>query len=91
MEKLKIAEPAWNMSRRDEFPLSPKSPATNKHKRYNGIPIRRAGGKAPATAHILERFPDKPETMNSPLVCGKAVEMAVARKPSVEAAAYDVF
>ena len=72
-----MAEPAWDMTQRDEFPLSLNSPATNNHKLYNGIPIRCAGGKAPATAHILERLPDKPETMNPPFVCGKTALRAI--------------
>ena len=82
MEKLKMAKPVWDETRRDEFPRSLKSPATNKHKRYNGTPIHCAGEKALATARIFERFLDKPKTMASSFVCGKGVEMAPRENPA---------
>ena len=79
-----MTKTVWDETWRDEFPRSLKSPATNKHTRYKGIPICCTGGKNLAAAHILERFPDKLETMASPFVCGKAMEMALQGKPALK-------
>lgn len=75
---------------RNAFLRSLKS-STSKYKRYNGLPIRYAGGKTLAVGHIFEHFPDNLKTMASPFIGGGAVEIAAARELGIEVFAYDVF
>lgn len=64
---------------------------TEKYKRYNGLPLRYAGGKSLGVGYILEHFPDGIKTMASPFIGGGSVEIAASRELGINVQGYDVF
>ena len=63
----------------------------NKYARYNGLPLRYAGGKSLAVGHIVEQLPDRLERLVSPFFGGGSVEIACANELGVKVRGYDVF
>lgn len=66
------------------------SPGKLQYKRYQGSPLRYAGGKSLAVGYILEQFPRELRCLVSPFVGGASVEVACANS-GVAVKAYDVF
>ena len=91
-----VAEPplAWErdaVSRKREFLASMKGRGRFPYRRYNGLPLRYAGGKSLAVGYVLERLPAGLESLVSPFFGGGAVEIACARELGIRVCAYDVF
>ena len=59
--------------------------------RYNGLPLRYAGGKSLAVGYVVEQLPDKLERLVSPFIGGGSVEIACARELGIGVQGYDVF
>ena len=76
---------------RTNFLTTLQSATSAKYKRYNGLPLRYAGGKSLAVGHIIQHFPDNLERLVSPFIGGGAVEVACARELGIQVQAYDVF
>lgn len=68
---------------------SPSKP--NSYKRYQGTPLRYAGGKTLAVGFIIEKLPDKMGKLVSPFFGGGSVEIAVANELDVPVVGYDIF
>ena len=62
-----------------------------KYGRYNGLPLRYAGGKSLAVGHVIENIPDGLTRLVSPFVGGASVEIACAKELGMSVQAYDVF
>lgn len=62
-----------------------------KYSRYNGLPLRYAGGKSLAVGHIIENMPAGINCMVSPFVGGGSVEIACAKELGLRVKGYDVF
>ena len=79
-------------SERQEF-LRGLESKTGRHRysRYNGLPLRYAGGKSRAVGFILEHIPEDVTRMVSPFFGGGAVEIACAREFDIEVQGFDVF
>jgi len=78
--------------RKNAFLNSLTSPTgKTKYKRYNGAPIRYAGGKSLAVGFIVELLPDKLERLVSPFLGGGSVEVACAVELNLPVVAYDIF
>ena len=78
--------------RKNAFLKSLTSPTgKTKYKRYNGAPIRYAGGKSLAVGFIVELLPDKLERLISPFLGGGSVEVACAVELNLPVVAYDIF
>ncbi len=78
--------------RKNAFLNSLTSPTgKTKYKRYNGAPIRYAGGKSLAVGFIVELLPDKLERLISPFLGGGSVEVACAVELNLPVVAYDIF
>lgn len=90
------AKPATRTSqrrqaKREEFLERLKSKGRYLYSRYNGIPLRYAGGKSLAVGHIIENLPDGVTRMASPFMGGGSVEIACARELGIQVHSYDVF
>ena len=59
--------------------------------RYNGLPLRYAGGKSLAVGHVVEHLPAGLTRLVSPFVGGASVEIACARELGIQVKGYDVF
>ena len=62
-----------------------------RYKRYNGLPLRYAGGKSLAVGHIIEHLPDGVDRLVSPFFGGGSVEIACAKELGIHVQGYDVF
>lgn len=62
-----------------------------KYKRYNGSPLRYAGGKSLAVGHIVELLPKDLKRVVSPFIGGGSVEVAIAKELNISVIAYDIF
>ncbi|MBC6444524.1 MAG: DNA adenine methylase [Alphaproteobacteria bacterium GM202ARS2] len=62
-----------------------------RYRRYQGLPLRYAGGKSLAVGHVVEHIPDDVESLVSPFMGGGAVEIACAQELGLRVQAYDVF
>lgn len=62
-----------------------------KYKRYNGLPLRYAGGKSLAVGFVLEHIPADTRRLMSPFIGGGAVEIACARELGIDVVGYDIF
>ena len=78
-------------SRKSDFLASLRSSGRYKYSRYNGLPLRYAGGKSLAVGHIVEQIPSDVGRLVSPFVGGASVEIACARELGIEVIAYDLF
>ena len=63
----------------------------HKYRRYDGLPLRYAGGKSLAVGHVIEHLPDGLESIVSPFFGGGSVEIACARELGLPVRGYDVF
>ena len=79
------------LSPREILLMSLKSNGQHKYSRYNGLPLRYAGGKSLAVGHILEHIPDNIDRLVSPFFGGGSVEIACAKELGVQVLGYDVF
>ena len=103
MERVALAEPrpAYKPLRgqtaldgrgtRDAFLASLRSAGRYKYGRYNGLPLRYAGGKSLAVGHVVENLPSRLSRVVSPFIGGGSVEIACARELGVPVQGYDVF
>ena len=62
-----------------------------KYARYNGLPLRYAGGKSLGVGHITEYIPGELDRLMSPFIGGGSVEIACAKELGIQVQAYDVF
>ena len=76
---------------RDAFLASLRSAGRYKYGRYNGLPLRYAGGKSLAVGHVVENLPSRLSRVVSPFIGGGSVEIACARELGVPVQGYDVF
>ena len=86
-----ISPGAGFSSAREEFLSSLPSNGKYKYKRYNGLPLRYAGGKSLAVGHIVENLPDHISCLVSPFFGGGSVEIACAKELGINVRGYDVF
>jgi Site-specific DNA methylase len=69
-----------------------KSPTgKQKYKRYNGTPLRYAGGKTLAVGLIVELLPNNLERIISPFFGGGSFEIACAKELDLEVKGFDIF
>lgn len=68
-----------------------KSKGKFKYTRYNGLPLRYAGGKSLGVGHIIEHIPDGLDKLMSPFMGGGSIEIACAKELGVQVRGYDVF
>lgn len=78
-------------ARKKDFLTNLKSNGRYKYSRYNGLPLRYAGGKSLAVGHIVEHLPDGLDKLVSPFVGGASVEIACALELGIQVQAYDIF
>ena len=62
-----------------------------KYSRYNGLPLRYAGGKSRAVGHIIEHIPDNVKVLASPFFGGGSIEIACAKELGIKVHGYDIF
>ncbi len=75
----------------DEFLARLKSQGRYRYSRYNGLPLRYAGGKSLAVGHIIENLPRNVNRIVSPFFGGGSVEIACANELDIQVQGYDVF
>ena len=63
----------------------------HQYRRYDGLPLRYAGGKSLAVGHVIEHLPDGLNNIVSPFFGGGSVEIACARELSIPVRGFDVF
>ena len=80
-----------DLSPRAAFLGQLKGRGQHRYARYNGLPLRYAGGKSLAVGHILEYLPDGLPRLVSPFFGGGAVEIACAKELGIPVQGYDVF
>ena len=68
-----------------------RRPGRRGYSRYNGLPLRYAGGKSLAVGYVVEQLPANLTKLVSPFVGGASVEIACARELGIEVEAYDIF
>lgn len=78
-------------SLKDAFLRFMRSSGQYEYKRYNGLPLRYAGGKSLAVGHVIEHLPDNINRLVSPFFGGGSVEIACARELGIEVQGYDLF
>ena len=76
---------------RQSFLDSLKNNGNRKYSRYNGLPLRYAGGKSLAVGHVIEHMPDGLDKLVSPFIGGGSVEIACAKELGLKVQGYDVF
>lgn len=76
---------------KDYFLNKLKSKGKFKYTRYNGLPLRYAGGKSLGVGHIIEHIPDGLDILMSPFIGGGSVEVACAKELGIQVRAYDIF
>ena len=80
-----------DLSVKDCFLNKLKSKGKFKYTRYNGLPLRYAGGKSLGVGHIIEHIPDGLDKFMSPFIGGGSVEVACAKALGIQVRAYDIF
>lgn len=84
--------PLWpELSPREQFLRRLRGRGRRRYARYNGLPLRYAGGKSRAVGYIVEQFPDQLERLVAPFIGGAAVEIAAAKELGLPVQGYDVF
>lgn len=71
--------------------LVSKSQSKYHYKRYNGLPLRYAGGKSLAVGHVIENIPHYATRIMSPFIGGGSVEIACAKELGIAVTSYDIF
>ena len=79
------------ISAKDLFLDSLRSKGKYKYARYNGLPLRYAGGKSLGVGHIVEHIPGGLDRLMSPFIGGGSVEIACAKELGIQVRAYDIF
>lgn len=79
------------ISRREHLLSRLRSSGRYRFSRYNGLPLRYAGGKSLAVGHVIEQLPDGLERLVSPFFGGGSVEIACAKELGVKVRGYDIF
>ena len=64
---------AEKISNKDRLLSQLVSRGKHKYKRYNGLPLRYAGGKSLGVGHIVENIPSNITTLVSPFFGGGSV------------------
>ena len=64
---------------------------SRRYRRYNGLPLRYAGGKSLAVGYVVEQLPDNLERLVSPFFGGGSVEIASAKELGIAVTGYDIF
>ncbi len=67
------------------------SQGQHKYSRYNGLPLRYAGGKSLGVGHIIEHIPNGLTKLVSPFFGGGSVEIACAMEMGMSIKGYDIF
>ena len=67
------------------------SKGQHKYSRYNGLPLRYAGGKSLGVGHIIEHIPNNITKLVSPFFGGGSVEIACAKELGLSVKGYDIF
>jgi DNA adenine methylase len=89
MSKIKLIDIT---ERKKDFLNRYRSPSKlNSYKRYQGTPLRYAGGKTLAVGFVIEKLPNKIGRLASPFFGGGSVEIAVANELSIPVIGYDIF
>lgn len=78
-------------NRKDIFLNSMHSKSQYKYKPYKGLPLRYAGGKSRAVAHIIEHIPPDIPNLVSPFFGGGSVEIVCNRELGIAVQGYDIF
>ena len=68
-----------------------RSKGKHKYTRYNGLPLRYAGGKSLGVGHIVEHIPEGVSKLMSPFLGGGSVEIACAKELGIQVRGYDIF
>lgn len=76
---------------KDYFLDKLKSKGKFKYTRYNGLPLRYAGGKSLGVGHIIEHIPNGIDKLMSPFMGGGSVEVACAKELGIQVRGYDIF
>ena len=76
---------------KDYFLNKLKSKGKFKYTRYNGLPLRYAGGKSLGVGHIVEHIPDGLDRLMSPFMGGGSIEIACAKELGIQVQGYDIF
>ena len=79
------------LSPRDLFLGQLRRQGKYRYSRYNGLPLRYAGGKSLAVGHVVEHLPAGLTRLVSPFVGGASVEIACARELGIQVKGYDIF
>jgi len=61
------------------------------YKRYNGLPLRYAGGKTLAVGYIINLIPNNIKRVISPFLGGGSVEIALANELGLKVIGFDIF
>ena len=86
-----VAQIKRSSSIRLDFLSDLKSKGRYRYSRYNGLPLRYAGGKSLAVGHIVEQLPKKVNFLVSPFIGGGSVEIACAKELGIPVQGYDIF
>ncbi len=84
-------EAAALMHPRDAFLDAMRSHGRYRYRRYNGLPLRYAGGKSLAVGHVIEQLPRSIDHLVSPFFGGGSVEIACSRELGISVRGYDIF
>lgn len=76
---------------KDVFLNNLRSSGRYRYSRYNGLPLRYAGGKSLAVGHVIENLPNRVNHIASPFIGGASVEIACAKELGISVQGYDVF
>ena len=81
----------YPQSKKEAFLAKLQSNGQHRYSRYNGLPLRYAGGKSLAVGHIIEHMPPGIDKLASPFIGGGSVEIACARELGMNVKGYDIF
>ena len=76
---------------KESFLFKLSSKGQHKYCRYNGLPLRYAGGKSLGVGHVIEHIPNGITSLVSPFFGGGSIEIACARELGLYVKGYDVF
>ena len=76
---------------KETFLSSLVSQGQHKYTRYNGLPLRYAGGKSLGVGHIVEQIPPDIANLVSPFFGGGSLEIACAKELGLSVRGYDIF
>ena len=76
---------------KENFLYTLRSQGKYKYARYNGLPLRYAGGKSLGVGHIVEHIPNGLDKLMSPFMGGGSVEVACAKELDIQVRGYDIF